>query len=58
MNFASLGLPAPVLKGVRAAGLTEATAIQTKAIPVILGGNDLIGAPVNTTPIRTSVKRA
>ena len=44
MNFASLGLPAPILKGVRAAGLTEATAIQAKAIPVILSGNDLIGA--------------
>ena len=49
MNFASLGLPAPVLKGVRAAGLTEATAIQTKAIPVILGGNDLIGAAQSGT---------
>ena len=43
MNFASLGLPAPILKGVRAAGLTEATAIQSKAIPIILQGNDLIG---------------
>jgi ATP-dependent RNA helicase RhlE len=32
------------LKGVRAAGLTEPTAIQSKSIPVILQGNDLIGA--------------
>ena len=44
MTFASLGLPAPILKGVRAAGLTEPTAIQSRAIPVILQGNDLIGA--------------
>jgi ATP-dependent RNA helicase RhlE len=29
---------------VRAAGLTEPTAIQSRAIPVILQGNDLIGA--------------
>ena len=44
MNFASIGLPAAILKGVRAAGLTEATALQSKAIPVILAGNDLIGS--------------
>ena len=44
MTFASLGLPVAVLKGVRAAGLTEPTAIQSKAIPIILQGNDLIGA--------------
>jgi len=43
VTFASLGLPAPILKGVRAAGLTEPTAIQSRAIPVILQGNDLIG---------------
>jgi ATP-dependent RNA helicase RhlE len=43
VTFASLGLPAPILKGIRAAGLTEATAIQTKTIPTILQGNDLIG---------------
>ena len=44
MTFASLGLPAAILKGVRASGLTEPTAIQSKSIPVILQGNDLIGA--------------
>jgi len=43
VTFASLGLPAPILKGVRAAGLTEPTAIQSRSIPVILQGNDLIG---------------
>jgi ATP-dependent RNA helicase RhlE len=43
VTFATFGLPAPILKGIRAAGLTEATAIQTKTIPIILQGNDLIG---------------
>ncbi|MBI5708854.1 MAG: DEAD/DEAH box helicase, partial [Candidatus Eisenbacteria bacterium] len=44
MTFASLGLPPVILKGIRAAGLTEPTAIQSKSIPTILQGNDLIGA--------------
>ena len=43
MSFASFGLPAPMLKGIRAAGFTEPTAIQSKAIPIILQGNDVIG---------------
>ena len=43
MTFASFGLPAPIVKGIRAAGLTEPTAIQSKAIPIIVQGNDLIG---------------
>lgn len=43
MTFASLGLPQVILKGIRAAGLSEPTAIQSKAIPTILQGNDLIG---------------
>ena len=44
MPFARLGLPAPVVKGVRAAGYTEPTPIQQRAIPIILAGHDLIGA--------------
>jgi ATP-dependent RNA helicase RhlE len=43
VTFASFGLPTPILKGVRAAGLTEPTAIQSKSIPIIMQGNDLIG---------------
>jgi len=43
MMFSTLGLPAPLVQATRAAGLTEPTAIQGKAIPVILQGNDLIG---------------
>ncbi len=44
MSFASLGLPASVLRGVRAAGYQTPTPIQQKAIPVILEGKDVIGA--------------
>lgn len=44
MTFASFGLPNAILKGIRAAGFTEPTAIQSKSIPIILEGNDLIGA--------------
>jgi ATP-dependent RNA helicase RhlE len=44
MPFASLGLPAPIVKGVRAAGYVEPTPIQAKAIPLILTGVDIIGA--------------
>ncbi|HEY2955879.1 MAG TPA: DEAD/DEAH box helicase [Candidatus Eisenbacteria bacterium] len=43
MSFASFGLPTPILKGIRASGFTDPTAIQSRAIPVILQGNDLIG---------------
>lgn len=44
MPFARLGLPAPLVKGVRSAGYTEPTPIQKRAIPLILEGHDLIGA--------------
>ena len=44
MPFAALGLPAPILKGVRAAGYTEPTPIQRRAIPIVLEGRDVIGA--------------
>ncbi|MGH7726000.1 MAG: DEAD/DEAH box helicase, partial [Candidatus Eiseniibacteriota bacterium] len=44
MPFAALGLPAPLVRGVRAAGYTKPTPIQARAIPMILTGRDLIGA--------------
>src|SRR5512143_1538893 len=44
MPFTSLGLPMPVLKGVRAAGYVEPTAVQRRAIPLILTGQDVITA--------------
>jgi ATP-dependent RNA helicase RhlE len=42
--FSRLGLPASIVKGVRAAGYSEPTPIQTRAIPIVLAGDDLIGA--------------
>ncbi len=44
MPFSTLGLSPKVLDGVRAAGYTDPTPIQLRAIPVILEGRDLIGA--------------
>ncbi len=44
MSFTSLGLPASILRGVRAAGYREPTPIQKRAIPIILEGRDLVGA--------------
>jgi len=42
--FTRLGLPAAIVKGVRAAGYTEPTPIQQRAIPIVLAGRDLVGA--------------
>ena len=44
MPFNQLGLPAPIVRGVRAAGYTRPTPIQEQAIPIVLSGRDLIGA--------------
>jgi galactokinase/mevalonate kinase-like predicted kinase len=44
MPFSRLGLPPLVVKGVRAAGYTEPTPIQQRAIPIVLAGRDLVGA--------------
>jgi ATP-dependent RNA helicase RhlE len=43
MPFSALGLNPPIAKAVRDAGYTEPTPIQTKAIPTILTGRDVIG---------------
>jgi ATP-dependent RNA helicase RhlE len=43
MPFRVLGLDANILKAVQEAGYTEPTPIQSAAIPLILGGHDLIG---------------
>jgi ATP-dependent RNA helicase RhlE len=44
MPFGRLGLPPAVVKGVRAAGYSEPTPIQGRAIPIVLAGHDLVGA--------------
>ncbi|MGD1018888.1 MAG: DEAD/DEAH box helicase [Verrucomicrobiia bacterium] len=44
MPFKLLGLSEEVLRGVQAAGYTEPTPIQLRAIPLILAGKDVIGS--------------
>jgi ATP-dependent RNA helicase RhlE len=43
LPFAHLGLAPEIVRGVKAVGYTDPTPIQTKAIPPILEGRDLIG---------------
>src|SRR5437763_3835755 len=43
MPFTTLGLGPKIAKAVREAGYTEPTPIQTKAIPAVLRGQDVIG---------------
>jgi ATP-dependent RNA helicase RhlE len=42
--FKALNLSEPVLRGVQAAGYTDPTPIQLRAIPVVLSGRDLIAS--------------
>ncbi len=44
MPFSKLGLSSKVLEGVRAAGYTDPTPIQLRAIPIVMSGRDLIGS--------------
>src|SRR4029077_21285748 len=44
MPFAKLGLSHPVLEGIKAMGYVEPTPIQLRAIPLIMGGRDVIGS--------------
>jgi ATP-dependent RNA helicase RhlE len=44
MPFSKLGLSSQVLEGVSAAGYAEPTAIQLRAIPILMAGRDLIGS--------------
>src|SRR5262245_27101596 len=44
MPFSQLGLSPKALEGVRAAGYTDPTPIQLRAIPIIMSGRDLIGS--------------
>jgi ATP-dependent RNA helicase RhlE len=49
MSFDSLGLSAELLRAVREQGYTQPTPIQSKAIPVILSGKDVLaGAQTGT----------
>lgn len=44
MSFESLGLSADLLRAVHEHGYTQATPIQSRAIPVILGGQDILAS--------------
>jgi ATP-dependent RNA helicase RhlE len=44
MPFSSLGLPHPIVQGVKAMGYVEPTPIQLRVIPLILNGKDVIGS--------------
>jgi ATP-dependent RNA helicase RhlE len=44
MLFSKLGLSPKVVDGVRAAGYTDPTPIQLRAIPILMEGRDLIGS--------------
>ncbi len=44
MSFANLGLCEPLVRAVNECGYTEPTPIQLQAIPVVLGGRDLLAA--------------
>ena len=44
MTFTTLGLSEPLLRAVTATGYTQPTPIQTKAIPTILAGKDIMAA--------------
>ena len=44
MPFTKLGLAPKVLEGVRAAGYTDPTPIQLRAIPLLLEGRDIVGS--------------
>ncbi len=44
MPFKALNLSEPVLRGVQAAGYSDPTPIQLRAIPIVLGGGDVIGS--------------
>ncbi len=41
-NFSSLGLSEPILKAVQEAGFKEPSPIQSKAIPLVLNGQDMV----------------
>lgn len=43
MNFTEFNLNNPILSGIQAEGYQDPTAIQAKAIPVILQGQDVVG---------------
>ena len=58
MPFAKLGLSDPLLEGVKAMGYIDPTPIQLRAIPLILAGQDVIGAGARFAQIRSALATA
>ena len=49
MSFEALNLNPAILQALAAAGYTEPTAVQSRAIPLAIAGNDLmVSAPTGT----------
>ncbi|MBD3241458.1 MAG: DEAD/DEAH box helicase [Chitinivibrionales bacterium] len=49
MSFSSIGLSEPIMQAIASSGYTTPTEIQSRAIPLIIDGNDVIGcAPTGT----------
>ena len=44
MDFQHFGLHEAVVHGVQSMGYSEPTPIQARAIPIVLGGGDLMGS--------------
>ena len=44
MGFEKLGLQKKILQGINKVGYEKPTPIQEKSIPLIISGNDVIGA--------------
>lgn len=43
MQFSELGLPEAIVRAAAEAGYTDATPIQSQAIPILMAGHDLVG---------------
>ena len=48
-GFAALGLPTPLLEQLDALGYEEPTAVQREAVPLLLGGGDVLGRAATGT---------
>ena len=51
MSFASLGLSEALVRAIEAAGYTEPTPVQQRAIPAVLQGRDLMVAAQTAPPL-------
>jgi ATP-dependent RNA helicase RhlE len=57
MSFENLHLITPIIKALTTEGYTKPIPIQARAIPIILGRNDLLGCAQTGTEKTSYVKR-